>query len=269
MAGDWIPIRKDLPHSNEVYELAEKCQMSPREVVGTLHDLWCWVDSETLDGRIPGCSKNRVALIVNLRPEFLDILSEINWIRWQNGDFYMVNFDTWLGESAKKRLKESRRKRQERKKLPKTPPRPKKPDKMSEIPGPQERESIIRDTKDPKVESIEINSKVEREAHSPPVDVSRNGKHTSGILAAVYLAAGANPKRCTKRKRAEIEKVVEFLADTYPKKADEWITTAVGQFSRWFFEVNRPGIVPEPLWIIEDWEKFRRYKNSPIGRDQQ
>lgn len=119
MAGDWIPYCKDLPRKPEVLAIAEAAGMTVAETVLALLTFWSWVDEQSADGRIGHAS---VTLLSHVCPAisvtFAESMVRVGWLRFGEGYAEVVNFDAWMGNSAKKRLQAAMRKRRSRDRLP-------------------------------------------------------------------------------------------------------------------------------------------------------
>jgi hypothetical protein len=50
MAGDWIKMRVDLPNDPAVIAISVATGLDEYAVVGRLHKLWSWADSQSRDG---------------------------------------------------------------------------------------------------------------------------------------------------------------------------------------------------------------------------
>ena len=113
MAGDWIPIRPDLWGADEVEGIAELAGLSVDAVVGKLVRVWGWFDSETIDGaflRARACALDKHADHVG----FAEAMLKVGWLKVENGVVVMPNFEHWLGECAKKRMKHAKLTRRQR-----------------------------------------------------------------------------------------------------------------------------------------------------------
>jgi hypothetical protein len=128
--------------------------------------------------------------------------------------------------------------------------------KEGEIPPPKD------PPKDSQGFSPKRNSKRGGGGRPPPKKFSQNGNEHPIARAALYRATGVNPNLCSPAELDEAQKALEFLVAQYPDKSDDWIAGVVTDFGDWFFRTKRPGIVPRPRWIIEDWEKFRKFTNE-------
>ena len=95
MAGDWIPIRKDLLRCREVLYIAKQTGLTRLAVVGHLVELWCWVDSETDNGTIEQCDESTVLTASELCPIFVQALRDVKWIEFTNGSLVIMNFERW------------------------------------------------------------------------------------------------------------------------------------------------------------------------------
>lgn len=124
MAGDWIPIRKDLDRCREVSIIVEQTQLSVDEIVGQLVRFWSWVDGETSDGWLPGATEKTLEIASGICPQVVRILSEVKWIEIRDDGIQIGNFERWFGQNAKRRLADAKRKRLSRQQMHRTAKRP-------------------------------------------------------------------------------------------------------------------------------------------------
>ena len=119
MAGDWIPIRIDIHEDPDVLKLARLMGSGtrPEVAVGYLVRFWGWVSRSTDNGVIQGAILEDIESVLNM-PNFLGYLQRIGWLEYiesTDGPCIIIpNFDTWLSESAKKRVKNTAQKRKKR-----------------------------------------------------------------------------------------------------------------------------------------------------------
>ena len=113
MAGDWIPMRKDLAGDPAVIWMANRLEVRTEVVVGYLHKFWSWCDDQMENGECHGVSLRALGDVLAL-PTFPEMLVRVGWLKIDDdGEFPMLsipNHDHWLSRSAKRRLKETRRK---------------------------------------------------------------------------------------------------------------------------------------------------------------
>ena len=115
MAGDWIPFDKSLPRKLETIAIAGRTGLSRREVVGLLLEFWAWADEQTEDGILrPMSVRNLSALFADMGETFFGAMADVGWIREDGDAVVLANFGNWMGTSAKRRIKDSRRKRMKR-----------------------------------------------------------------------------------------------------------------------------------------------------------
>jgi hypothetical protein len=117
MAGDWIPWSKGLTRKPEVIAIASTVARDRRWVASVMMELWEWADSESTDGFIPAVAEAALltALIPDTSAEFWAAVESVGWLRFRNGGLEIPHFERWMGQSAKRRLQDSRRKRDVRK----------------------------------------------------------------------------------------------------------------------------------------------------------
>jgi len=110
MAGDWIPYCKDLPHKEETLYLAEACGLSIAETVFALLQLWSWADGQSADGFLRYVSVAQLSHVCSApMNRFVPAMCQVGWMRQTNGCIEFVNFERWMGNSAKKRLSAAKR----------------------------------------------------------------------------------------------------------------------------------------------------------------
>lgn len=109
MAGDWIPMRLDLHEDPAVIHMSELLGCEEDLIVGYLHRIWSWASRQTETGQIPNLKVSSLKRVAN--PEFLNAMLSAEWLIETDGGLEFPNFDRWLGNSAKKRILDSRRKR--------------------------------------------------------------------------------------------------------------------------------------------------------------
>lgn len=117
-ATNWIPYHKELTRKEEVLLIAADTEMSVWEVTGRLMDFWAFVDSNFVpnkEGQMSLKKRTLVPFLSSICPShFLQSLIEVGWLI-DDGDFYAIpHADRFLGETAKKRLKEAEKKRNQR-----------------------------------------------------------------------------------------------------------------------------------------------------------
>ncbi len=116
MAGNWIPVSKGLSRKREVISIASATSRSRFEVVGILLDFWAWVDEESADGRLPGLTPASLTAIIGESDDaFWTAVVSAGWLVNRSTGLEVPNFQRWLGQSAKRRLKDTERKQTVRK----------------------------------------------------------------------------------------------------------------------------------------------------------
>jgi len=114
MAGDWIKIEHALPHKPEVMQLAELLGVSNDEVVGLLVRFWSWVD-QNLSPSCPRVWGTFVSIdrIVG-RAEFARGMIQVGWLRLEDGQVEIPNYEHHLSQSAKQRGVAAKKKSRQR-----------------------------------------------------------------------------------------------------------------------------------------------------------
>lgn len=115
MAGDWIPYTKELAHKLEVLQIAKETGRPRREVIAILLEFWAWADSETEDGQLRGIDGDILAtLIVDTDATFWSSMCRVGWLQPSPDGLFIPNFHSWMGRSAKRRLRQNRSKQDSR-----------------------------------------------------------------------------------------------------------------------------------------------------------
>jgi len=131
MAGDWIPMRKDLWDCPEVVRiLSATCPQNVRsaadkmrrkcEVVGALFKTWSIFDTFSEDGTLAGYDAESLNEMVGVE-NWAENLQHVGWLVIGEGSLEMPSFTTYLSKSAKRRMKDAERKNAVRKVSAKCP----------------------------------------------------------------------------------------------------------------------------------------------------
>lgn len=110
MAGDWIKMRTALANDPAVIAIALDLDKSEFEIVGMLHHLWSWADSQSQDGHIKRVTEKWIDRYVH-QSGFAKSMSDAGWLILENDGITFPNFDRHNGESAKKRAEAAERQR--------------------------------------------------------------------------------------------------------------------------------------------------------------
>ena len=124
MAGDWIPVRHDLEEEPEVVRIVSaicpeavrnlsKRQRAITLVLGALQRTWRLFDKLSDDGKLPGYGEEWLDSYVGIE-NWTANLQHVGWLVVEPQGLTMPRFETWLGQSAKRRLKDAQRKREQR-----------------------------------------------------------------------------------------------------------------------------------------------------------
>jgi hypothetical protein len=139
----WIPFDKDLPKKIEVVRIADITGIDRTLVWAYLLLFWAWADDQTEDGFLPGMRvRNLCEVCAGVPANFWDAVVQVGWITETAEGVDIVNFDRYMGNSAKNRLKETRRKQKYRHKRDKVrPASAKRPGLVGTEPGQMSRVS--------------------------------------------------------------------------------------------------------------------------------
>lgn len=117
MAGDWIAIDVNLIRKREVLILSQRLKMDPHLVVGLLVDFWGWLSQQTENGVTKNCDDVTLLSAVGGTKEFWCALEDVGWSQMSHDELSIPNWDRWMSQSAKTRMKARDRKRKQRGKL--------------------------------------------------------------------------------------------------------------------------------------------------------
>lgn len=113
MAGDYVMVEFATRTKPEVLRIASELNIHPSFAFGLCICAWMWFDEQTEDGRAFGATEKLLDSVVAFEG-FSRALSNVDWLQVRNGSLEVPNFDRLMGESAKKRAKNSQRQRKAR-----------------------------------------------------------------------------------------------------------------------------------------------------------
>jgi hypothetical protein len=116
MAGDWIKMRIDLSEDPAVIGMAEVLGLDEFAVVGRLHVLWGWADSQSRDGHARGVTEKWIDRKVQC-DGFAEAMAGAGWLLVTDGAIEFPHFDRHNGETAKQRGLATNRKKKSREKV--------------------------------------------------------------------------------------------------------------------------------------------------------
>lgn len=102
MAGDWIKMRTALADDPAVICMADRLGMEEFAVVGRLHHLWSWADSQSRDGHAVGVTGKWLDRYVQ-RDGFAAAMVAVGWLVESDQGLAFPNFERHNGETAKAR----------------------------------------------------------------------------------------------------------------------------------------------------------------------
>lgn len=102
MAGDWIKMRTALADDPAVICMADRLGMEEFSVVGRLHHLWSWADSQSRDGHAVGVTGKWIDRYVQ-RDGFADAMIAVGWLDQTETGISFPNFERHNGATAKSR----------------------------------------------------------------------------------------------------------------------------------------------------------------------
>lgn len=116
MAGDWIKMRTALADDPAVIAMADRLGLDEFSVVGRLHHLWSWADSQSRDGHAVGVTVRWLNRYVQC-DGFAEALAHVGWLVIDDEGIRFPHFDRHNGESAKARGLAKNRKEKQRAKV--------------------------------------------------------------------------------------------------------------------------------------------------------
>src|SRR5262245_15219890 len=111
MGRAWIKINADLRQRREVLQIARELGLEPDMVVGKLVAVWCWIDGETADGKLPGMTLADVDAVAE-HAGFAAAMLHCKWLSETCGQtcgLFVNNFDRHMGRGGKRRAMEALR----------------------------------------------------------------------------------------------------------------------------------------------------------------
>jgi hypothetical protein len=111
MAGDWIKMRCDLASDPAVIQIAATLEVDEDLIVGKLHRLWSWADSQTIDGNARvtlACAKRYVDRLTGITG-FAEAMQECGWLRLEETRLVFPDFERHNGQTGKRRALTSSR----------------------------------------------------------------------------------------------------------------------------------------------------------------
>lgn len=116
MAGDWIKMRIALADDPAVISIAARLSVDEFTVVGMLHHLWGWADTQSRDGHAPGVTNVWIDRYVR-HVGFAEAMVAVGWLEIDETGVTFPKFDRHNGETAKTRALAAERKRNQRSKV--------------------------------------------------------------------------------------------------------------------------------------------------------
>lgn len=113
MAGDWIKVEHATLDKPEVYQIAAILKTDPDAVLGKLLRFWCWADTQSRDGHALSVTLVTVDTVSRC-PGLGEAMQKVGWIKGEDWNLSVPNFDRHNGKSAKSRGLAYNRKQRER-----------------------------------------------------------------------------------------------------------------------------------------------------------
>ena len=113
MAGDWIKMRVALADDPAVIAMADALGEDEFSIVGRLHHLWSWADTQSRDGHAKGVTARWIDRYVR-RDKFADAMITVGWLEVIEDGIRFPNFERHNGETAKSRALAANRKQKQR-----------------------------------------------------------------------------------------------------------------------------------------------------------
>jgi hypothetical protein len=177
MAGDWIKMRTDLSEDPAVIDMAERLGMEEFAVVGRLHCLWSWADSQSRDGNAIGVTAKWIDRKLQ-RDGFAEAMVAVKWLAITSNGISLPNFENHNGATAKTRALGTNRQKKKR----------------AADSGHDEVTLMSRDDRD---ESVTREEK-RREEYSVPIGTGAAG-------------AGKKPKTAAEQRKSDLWRSIKLL----------------------------------------------------------
>jgi hypothetical protein len=116
VAGDWIKMRIALADDPAVISIAARLSIDEFTVVGMLHHLWGWADTQSRDGHAPGVTNVWIDRYIR-HAGFAEAMISVGWLEIDDSGVTFPKFDRHNGETAKTRALAAERKRNQRSKV--------------------------------------------------------------------------------------------------------------------------------------------------------
>jgi hypothetical protein len=118
MAGDWIPMRLDLYEDPAVLAMSERLEVREEVVVGYLHRVWAWASRNCHAASVTNVTLMSLGRVTGLSG-FPELMAEVGWLMQSFNDdgkpvLTFPNWERWLAQSAKKRMKAAERQKKKR-----------------------------------------------------------------------------------------------------------------------------------------------------------
>ena len=121
MSGEWIAIERGLYTKPEVVRIASAIGAtigrSPRGqitdtycTIGALHRVWAIADEQTTDGTLVGYTLKHLDMVIGI-PGFAQAMVDVGWLIVNPQSLTVPRFSEHMGQSGKKRLRDSKSKR--------------------------------------------------------------------------------------------------------------------------------------------------------------
>lgn len=110
MAGEWLKVDRSTPDKPEVIRMARLLKKDRDLVFGKLLRLWCWFDSNSVDGVVDGVVDADVDDLCQCEG-FAQACITVGWMTFDpvKERITLPNFDRHNGETAKQRMLKNRR----------------------------------------------------------------------------------------------------------------------------------------------------------------
>jgi hypothetical protein len=110
MAGEWLKVDRSTPDKPEVIRMARLLKKDRDLVFGKLLRLWCWFDSNSVDGVVDGVVDADVDDLCACEG-FAQACIAVGWMEFDSSKerISLPNFNRHNGETAKQRMLKNRR----------------------------------------------------------------------------------------------------------------------------------------------------------------
>jgi hypothetical protein len=210
MGGFWIKMRKELPHTPEVFHIAAATGLDVPAVIGRLFLIWAWADSHCdSNGRVTLASR-AVTDGVSQHAGFSAAMEGVRWLAVTQDGVTFPSFEKHMGEGSKARAQNAERQRRHRETK-----REGAPKLAARSPSPPHNAHVTQPSRD----SVTRKEKTRRDKESTDSSCPDAGRAGSGLAASGPTPSTALATTKKPRARNPLYDAVAEVTGTDPATA--------------------------------------------------